>query len=286
MKIIMQYDPNFGFMGEAEPEALLHALFYDVDTRQERPDIIIWETHCFMEQECSNNLDTYTVLTQRGIDMMQRIIDETHRRGIKAYWHHRISEVDAPPASFHSVVSENIIKKAHPDWLIRTWYEKGLWNLAVPEVQEFKVAYIKKMTERYPFDGICIDFLRHLPCLPPDAQWEHRDCVTDFMGKIRAAIPKDMKLGAKLPENAASCRVDGFDVAQWVKNGSLDFVLAGSRSVSSDVAWYKSITEGTNVEVYPCWDIWHCSDACHWREDAFYRGVFANWIAEKADGRR
>ena len=61
-------------------------------------------------------------------------------------------------------------------------------------------------------------------------------------------------------------------------------MVAGSRSLSSDVKWYKSVTEGKNIEIYPCWDTWHASDASHWSDEGFYRGVFHNWIKQNADG--
>lgn len=256
MKILMQYDSDFGNFSGCDPEKLVQALFYDTDKCGENPDVILWESHSYLPQECeSNTFDSCTYFSELGIDMMQRLIDETHKRGMKAYWHHRFCEVDFGPGNaFRKVPAENTVKKEHPDWLIRTWYEPGLWNLTVPALQDFKIAYIRKFANKYNFDGMCIDFLRHLPCLPPGAQWEHRDAVTEFMQKVRSVIPAGMKLGAKVPENAAACRVDGFDVEQWVKNGSVDFFVAGSRSISSDVAWYKSITAGTGIEVYPCWD--------------------------------
>ena len=59
-------------------------------------------------------------------------------------------------------------------------------------------------------------------------------------------------------------------------------MVAGSRSIHVDVEWYKQIA--CRAEIFPCWDSWHTSDACHWMDDAFYRGVIANRIAQGADG--
>jgi len=284
LKVIWQYDPCFGDYSGCDPDTLVSTLFYDIDSGKCKPDIIMWETHRFLPAECPDNTTkVYLSFEERGIDIMKRIIDETHRRGIKAYMLHRICEVD--DTDRRGV--KNSIKAAHPDWITVTWRAEGMWNLAAEGLRKYKLEYLRKMLNGWDFDGICVDYLRHLPCLPTGEQWEKRACVTEFMegiGEIISESGRDIKLGAKLPENLESCRVDGFDAEKWIKDGTVDFVVAGSRSLSSDVAAYKVLANGTDCEIYPCWDTWHSSDATHWREDAFYRGIFAKWIHEGADG--
>lgn len=282
VKVIMQYDPDIVNLSGYELQDTLNALFWDFDHGNARADIVMWESHRFLPTECaSDTWDVYKTFVARGIDMMQILIDETHKRGMKAYWHHRFCEV-----SREDSVDPVCEKRAHPDWTIKTW-ECTMWNLAAPGLRDFKLDYFRKILSKYKFDGMCIDFLRHLPCLPVGDQWEYRDCATDFIRRTRALVNElrpGMKLGAKLPENGRACKVDGFDVEKWVEEDLLDFMVAGSRSSSSDVKWFKSVTEGRDVEIYPCWDIWHASDASHWSDEAFYRGIFYNWMMQGADG--
>lgn len=285
MKIIMQYDPCVFKFTELRTEKLIEGLFYNVDQERAKPDIIIWETHRFLPSECENqNTDAYLQFRDRGLDMMRLILDETHKRGIKAYWHYRFSEVDR---SWSDPGKRNAVKTAHPDWVIKTWTEEGLWNLASEELQQFKLDYIRKIMTQYDFDGICVDYLRHLPCLPVGRQWEYRDCATDFMAKLKTVMDsmnREIQVGAKLPENRKSCQIDGFDLETWCDRKLVDFVVAGSRTIDVDVRWFKQLADGNGIAVYPCWDTWHSSDAYHWQPEAFYRGVFANWIAQGADG--
>lgn len=283
VKIIKQYDPCYKNIAENDPESIIETLFWEFDRGECRADIILWETHRFLPGDCAaDNLPAYKKFVERDIDMMSIIIDETRKRGMKAYWHHRFCEVDLN-------VDENAPfyeKRDCPQWTQNTW-GRVMWNLASSELRTFKLDYIRKILEKYDFDGVCIDFLRHLPCLPVGEQWEYRECATEFMRGVRRIANTshpNIKIGAKLPENGRSCRVDGFDVEKWSDEGLVDFIVAGSRSISSDVGWYKSVTEGKGIEIYPCWDTWHSSDASHWQDDAFYRGVFANWIAQGADG--
>ena len=236
-----------------------------------------------MEQESPcNNTRIYKKFQAKGINIMGRIIDECHKRGIKAYCLHRFSEVELNLES-----GRNEIKQKHKDWVIKTWWQEGLWNIASPELQEFKLNYITKIMTEYAFDGICIDFLRHLPCLPVGKQWEMRECATEFMSKLKDNMNKlgrGVAVGAKLPENGESCRVDGFDVEKWAKNSLVDFVIGGSRTVNPDIDWYKKITEGTDTEVYACWDAGHVAEGHHNQPSDFYRGMLSNWTYKGSCG--
>ena len=276
-------DSYMGNLANIPEDKLIEWLFYCVDKKGVKVDAIFWEGHCFMEQELPcYNTEIYRSFQAKGIDIMERIIDECHKRGIKAYCHHRFSEVELDLEH-----RRNELKQKHKDWIIKTWWQEGLWNIASSELQGFKLDYITKIMSKYSFDGICIDFLRHLPCLPVGKQWEYRECATEFMSKLKDAMSKlerQVAVGAKLPENGESCRADGFDVEKWAKNGSVDFVIGGSRSVNPDVDWYKKITKGTNTAVYTCWDAWHLADAQHNQTEDFYRGMLSNWTLKGVDG--
>ena len=280
-RFIIQMDSYMGEIANIPQDKLMEWLFYCVDKKGVKVDAIFWETHCFMEQECScYNTAAYKKFQDKGINVMGRIIDECHKRGIKAYCHHRFSEVELTS-------DRNEIKQKHKDWVIKTWWQEGLWSLASPELQEFKLNYITKIMTKYPFDGICVDFLRHLPCLPVGKQWENRECATEFMNKLKDNMNKlgrQVVVGAKLPENGEACQRDGFDVEAWAKNGSVDFVIGGSRTVNPDIDWYKKVTEGTNTLVYACWDAYHLADAHHNQTKDFYRGMLSNWTNKGVDG--
>lgn len=282
-RFIIQLDPYMGELANIPKDKLIEWLFHCVDKKGVKVDEIFWETHCFLPSESScNNTKIYKKFQENFINIMELIIDECHKRGIKAYYNHRFSEVE-----LYLEDGRNEIKQKNKDWIIKTWWQEGLWNLASPALREFKLNYITKIMTEYPFDGISIDFLRHLPCLPVGRQWENRECATEFIGKLKENMNKlgrKVLVGAKLSENEKSCHSDGFDVEKWAKNGLVDFLIAGSRTVNPDICWYKNITKGTNTLVYACWDAWHLADACHNQTSDFYRGMLSNWISMGADG--
>ncbi len=276
-------DTYTGELANIPEDELIKWLFYCIDNKGVKADAIFWEGHCLFEQELPfYNTDIYRKFQANGIDVMARIIDECHKRGIKAYCHHRFSEVELDLSS-----GRNEIKQMHKDWIIKTWWQEGLWNLASSGLQKFKLDYITKIMNKYDFDGICIDFLRHLPCLPVGKQWEYRECVTEFMSKLKDSIKtldRQVVVGAKLPENGEACNNDGFDVENWAENNLVDFVICGSRTINPDIDWYKKVTGSTSTAVYACWDPYHVADAHHSQSSDFYRGMLSNWINKGVDG--
>lgn len=276
-------DSYAGEIANIPEDKLIEWLFYCIDKNDVKVDAIFWEGHCFFEQESPHfNTGIYKKIQAKGINIMARIIDECHKRGIKAYCNHRFSEVE-----LDLKFGRNEIKQQHRDWIIKTWWQEGLWNLASSELQDFKLNYITKIMSQYSFDGICIDFLRHLPCLPVGKQWEHRECATEFMGKLKdnmSKLGRHIVVGAKLPETREACHIDGFDVEKWAKNNLVDFVIGGSRTINPDIDWYKKVTGGTDTLVYTCWDSWHVADAHHNQTRDFYRGMLSNWIEKGTDG--
>ena len=277
-----------------DEEAALEWFFHDVD-KGYGVDTIMWEVHPFIEMEVeAENFAAYKGLKARGCDLMNMAIDECHKRGIEAIMHYRISEVDHSHmyGTNNRPVKDdktlwNPVKLAHPDWVVKTWWVQGHWNVAAEGVREMKLEYIERMLKKYKFDGICVDFSRHTPCYPVGREWELRECGSALMAGVREIgkrLDRPFRVGAKVPKCEQFCISDGFDVREWTKRGLVDFFVIGSRSITVDVAWYKEITKGTEIEIYPCWDCHHSTDAYHCYPADFFRGMLKNWFSLGADG--
>jgi hypothetical protein len=156
-------------------------------------------------------------------------------------------------------------------------------------VRECTVKALREVAERYDFDGLQIDFARHVPCLPPGRQWELRHHVTELMRMARGMVlevgrnrGRPLLLAAKVPQNLKGCHVDGFDVAAWCGKGLVDVLTLGSRSIDVDLADFRRIA-GRNVKLQPCFDDHHTTDGYRYAPIEVLRGVFANWWQQGAD---
>lgn len=226
----------------------------------------------------------------QGIDWVQVLVDECKKRNIETFWHHRISEVDVAPDGKLSMELQNPIKAAHPDWVIRSWWWQGLWNLANPEVWDYIIAELQEVAANYDFDGMQLDFARHMPCLPPGHQWELRGQATEFVRRVRLMLLDAEKkrgrpflLAAKVPETLEGCRVDGLDVATWADLGLVDIFSLGSRTMDVDIAAFRRITAGRNIKLQPCFDDHHTTDGYRYAPIEYLRGIFGNWWQQGAD---
>jgi hypothetical protein len=228
----------------------------------------------------------------QGIDWVERLVAETRKRKLEVFWNHRISEVEINASGTGAAWDGAVhpIKKAHPDWVVKTWWKQGLWNLAVPGVREYKVRLLRELTENYDLDGIQLDFARHIPCLPVGRQWELRAEMTEFMRMVRMMLLDVAKrrgrpflLAARVPRNLKGCRSDGFDIETWARDGLIDILTLGSRSFDVDVEAFRRAIAGRNIKLQPCFDDHHTSDAYQYPSIELFRGVFGNWWQQGAD---
>lgn len=202
-----------------------------------------------------------------------------------------MNELDISPSL--GLEMENLLpeKAAYQDWVIRSWWWQGMWNLAEPGLRRHKVAELRELAELYDFDGFQIDFARTTPCLPVGRQWELRDHVTEFMRMVRAMLleveakrGRPILLSARIPENLEGCRIDGFDVETWMRLNLVDMLSLGSRSMDVDIAAFRKLTNDAKIKLYPCLDDAHSTDGYVHPPIEFFRGVFGNWWQQGADG--
>jgi glycosyl hydrolase family 10 len=297
-RILVQYDPHtaygidfdtwldyrFGYMDE--PGSQIDSIFWD----NGRLGQVLYPSK-FLDEQVDADLQKWR---DQGIDMAGRLIEETRKRGLEVFWHHRFSEVDLSVTGKGAAWKDGPgpLKAAHPEWVLENdWWRHGLWNCAVPAVRECTVRSLREVAEMYDLDGIQIDFARHIPCLQPGRQWELREHVTELMRMVRRMTEdvargrgRPMLVSAKVPRNLEGCRVDGFDVETWIQEKLIDMFTLGSRSMDVDVATYRRLTVGHNIKLYPCFDDHHATDGYRYPPIEVLRGVTSNWWQQGADG--
>jgi hypothetical protein len=239
-----------------------------------------------------DNHEGFKRWSDQGIDLVGRLVEETKKRNLECFWHHRVSEVDlrqdGKGAAWKDVPDP--LKQAHPDWTLKCWWPHGLWDFTVSEVRRLTVESLREVAERYDFDGIQLDFARHVPCLPLGHQWEFRRHVTDLVRSVRHMLleiehrrGRPFLLAAKVPRNLTGCRIDGFDVEAWASENLIDILTLGSRSMDVDIAAFRRITSGRNIKLQPCFDDHHTTDGYRYAPIDVLRGVFGNWWQQGAD---
>jgi len=265
-----------------EPGSQIDSIFWDVslgDTYAAYPSRLL-----------PPSPDRYLAEWRReGFEWIPAILERCRRRKIEVFWHHRFSEVDIRPEGGLEMEKLSPLKAQHPDWLIRSWWWQGLWNIASPGLREHKVQVLREIAETLDIDGIQIDFARHIPCLPPGRQWELRDHASEFLRMMRRMLVdagrrrgRSFLLAAKVPETLRGCREDGFDLAVWGKENLVDLLTLGSRTMTVNVEEIRRVV-GPRIKLSPCLDDHHATDGYRYPPIEFFRGVATNWLNQGAD---
>ena len=235
---------------------------------------------------------------EQGLDYFDELIQRGHKRGKEIWWGMRMNEVERGDLAVYDIKAfadmkdRNPVKAAHPEWLIRSWWWQGFWNYAVPEVRDYRLSVIREVAEHYDFDGVHLDFLRHTPFLPPGKQWENREHLTRFMRDVRSLLQsqaarrgRPFMLAARVPDSVAGCHTDGLDIETWAREGLVDVLILGTRTINVDVASFRKAMAGAPVKLMPSFDCFHATDGYHGDQSLdLVCGVFGNYLHQEADG--
>ena len=208
----------------------------------------------------SGEMDPFLLkLIEEGNDPPKLVVDAARKRGVDIFYSFRINDCHD---SFEIQRLIPTFKVQHPEWTIGAGHPYGPkynLNFAVTEVRDLKFRVIEEVFRKYDFDGIEIDFLRSPPYFIPGYEPENAHLLTAFLRRVRKHLRqrgerrgRPITLAVRVDENLEACRLDGFDVATWAKDGLIDLLILGSGAIDIDVEGFKKLTRDTNVLVYPC----------------------------------
>lgn len=218
------------------------------------------------------------------IDIVQILQEETHKRGIEAFYSHRMNGSDNEGHGQATIP----MKESHPEWLFTGNGGTKIWNFAIKELRQYILENLTEIVENYDYDGLELNFARGY-VLPPGRQWELRDSVTDFVTSVRKMLleletkgRRPCLLAVRLPETIVGCHFDGLDVKTWIDDGLMDIISLGCRSFEVDIESFRSLTK--TLPIYPTLDAHHASDGYMDPGINVLRGGVANWFNQGADG--
>jgi hypothetical protein len=191
-------------------------------------------------------------LVAAGHDPLGLAFDLARERGLEVFASFRLNEVHGVEDPASPVVSG--FWRKHPEWhlgqvgdplpelhreiigprvnpIVSTWIP-GALNYAVPEVRALRLAEIREVCERYPIDGLELDFQRFPAYFPFGREAEHAPMMDAFVGRVRKTLDElGRKAGRRIllsarimarPEQNAGIGLDPF---KWSREGMLDFVI-------------------------------------------------------------
>lgn len=235
--------------------------------------------------------DGYRKWLDAGVDPVRITLDESKKRNVEAFFSYRLNnEHDFSGSGGMAILPP--MKKAHPEWLIPSiWPQVPVWNFEFQGVRDYKLSILREVARNYDFDGIEIDWRAGAWSLPQGHKWEKRAVLTDFMRSVRRMMleeekkkNKPMLLAARVSDCVEGCHFDGWDIETWAREGLVDILVIGGRSLEVDIAGFRRATRGTGVKLIPFIDDYHASTGYRQPPVEVFRGMAANWWAQEPDG--
>ena len=295
-RIVVNLDTGWGLpdVEELDPERLVDAnMEYLAGLPDSQVDSIWW---CWGEMNYAPYpskilpvKEGYQHWLRKGLNPLPVCISKCRRKKIEVFYTFRINGAN----DFGDWVLPPVLEQ-HPEWGIPSSYWPKPWrhfNFTLKEVREYKLSIIREVAEQYDFDGIEIDWRAGLTTLPEMRAWENRDSLTLFMRSVREMLQelaakrgRPYLLAVRVPENIEGCHYDGLHVERWVEENLVDILALGCKSFEVNLDYFKLLTKGTHIKIYPSMDDHHRSSGYEEPTLELYRGVASTFLHQGADG--
>jgi hypothetical protein len=211
-------------------------------------------------------------LLAQGIDPYGLFVKILKEAGIAVAPNYRMNDHHGLPAYWTPW------ERGHKDWSLgkdtgawktyqrvgdRAWREIGdlrQMDYAIEGVRQRRLAILREVLERYPVDGLQLDFGRSAPFLS-EPKREKARYMTQFVRDVRALLDaagkargQRMTLGAILPWDVGFCADEGLEVKRWIDEGLLAYVAPGEWfyvDYNVPYAQWAALTKGTGCNLCP-----------------------------------
>ena len=230
-------------------------------------------------------MDCARPLLEKGIDIYEIATCYLRETGCKIYLSVRMNDghyrdnpaINSPFALTHSIRGDGADLDFSQD-----------------AVQDLFCAYIEELLRTYPADGVELDWLRYPTCLPEEKRGDYT-IINRYMHRVRKLLDPKLSLAVRLYPGEEKNLAHGFDVAQWICDGTADLFTMENFYVPTNFempvgAWRESIAK-RNTENRPytllCGSDWGvcCKAGDHIpMNPALVRGFTRSCLARGADG--
>ena len=224
--------------------------------------------------------ESFRALKRQGIDPLGTVIDHAHSLGLELHGSYRVGGWVTPPPEYPG----DAFYRQHSEWrcVDRDGRAVSRMSYAFGAVRDLVISLFREVAERGA-DGVNLAYVRGLPCvlyeqplvegfqerygedpreLPEDdSRWlaYRATWMTEFMRALRGEMDevgsrqgRRVQVSAYVLNDVALCLSYGLDVATWVGEGLVDFIIPypwhGNMQV--DLAAFAGLTRATGCRTY------------------------------------
>jgi len=185
-----------------------------------------------------------------GIDTLKVLIDRCH--------HHKMEFIADIRMNDRHGVPPNGIAKEHPEWALFG----GAYDYALEPVRKAMLDFNQEVLDGYEVDGIEYDYMRWCHMFKPGEGKKNAHLLTDFTRKTRRQLDEAagrrgsgrLVLGVRVPQTLEECEYLGFDLATWIKEGLVDYVVPSDfmhTNTNMRTDDFVKLAKGSNCKIYP-----------------------------------
>ena len=189
-------------------------------------------------------------MDEAGIDTLKVLIDRCH--------HHNMQFIADIRMNDRHGVPPNGIAKKHPEWALFG----GAYDYALAPVRQAMLDFNQEVLDGYDVDGLEYDYMRWCHMFKPGEGKKNAHLLNEFTRKTRKQLDAASKrrgcgrllLGVRVPQTLEECEYLGLDVATWIREGLVDYVVPSDFMHSDSnmkVEDFVKLAKGAHCKVYP-----------------------------------
>ena len=182
--------------------------------------------------------------------------------------------------------------KEHPEWKL----SRLEMNYEHAGVRAKVLEFIRELLDSHQVDGIQFDYMRFCHVFEAGEGEQHADLLTDFTKQARALLDaaaerrgrSRLMLGVRVPQTLQECKFLGYDVAAWIQEGLVDWVVPSDffyTDLNTRIEDFAALAEGTSCKIYGAIHPLTCSgDDVGMNRIEHYRAAAQNFYTAGAAG--
>jgi len=179
-------------------------------------------------------LDRYLDLQEAGVDLLAETSRACRRAGITPWLSVRMNDMHGAfegPFMDAPLLADDEFRLAGCDVTGVARPNLRALNYEKREVRDYMFTMIRELVDDYDFEGLELDWTRHLGCCNPVATQQATETITAWHGEIARlcaakanASGRPFYFGVRTAANMAHQRTLGLDILAMAREGMLDFV--------------------------------------------------------------
>ena len=189
-------------------------------------------------------------LRKMGVDSSSYLLKRAREKGMTAWITVRMNDQ-------HNTWDEQSrgrpkLWREHPELRTRTCAPQSGFSYEHAAVRDAFFNMVKTNLEFYDFDGIVLDWMRHVPHFDDGTGEHYIPLMNDYLRSIRNLVDSFAEkrkhrilIACRIPATVASAKYHGLDGVAWAKNGYVDRLIISPKYIRSYMLdasqWKKAI---------------------------------------------